>query len=68
MILFHNYLRGKKMYKVIVKRVPKKTDRSIQHAVFKHWSGTMVEKYPVKGKSIVTSNNEFSKERNDKKT
>ena len=56
------------MYKVIVKRVPKKTDRSIQHAVFKHWSGTMVEKYPVKGKSIVTSNNEFSKERNDKKT
>lgn len=56
MILFHNFLRGDIMIRIIMKRVPKKIDPSLQHKVMKSWSATIVESHlPRKHIVIISS-------------
>lgn len=47
------------MAKILLKRVPKKTDKASQQRVMKEWSATIVEKYSA-GRSIpICSANEI---------
>ena len=49
------------MIKVILKRVPKKTDHSAQHEIMKQWSATMVETHSQKCNIEIISAKELSR-------
>ena len=48
------------MIKIIMKRVPKKIDKSVQHQVMKNWSAAMVEMHRPKQSIKVISGKELA--------
>lgn len=40
-----NFLRGDSMAKILLKRIPKKTDKANQQRAMRVWSATIVEAY-----------------------
>ena len=56
------------MVKIIMKRIPKKVDASVQHKVLENWSKTMVETHTPTYDVKIFSAREFAIKTDTKKT
>lgn len=59
MTMFLNYLGGDNMVKIIMRRVPSKTDYNVQHKVIKRWCEVVVSDYVPKQEIHIISAKEL---------